>query len=137
MAGVVAQQKYLTLTSDMWTSRAGDGYISLTCHCVTPEFEMFHKNLQTQRLPGVHDHEHITEALQEGTREWGIDLEHQVNAFTTDNGSNIVKSIEEDIGKLRIPCAGHTLNLSVQAALKTKQTVDSSSKMQTNSWTLQ
>ena len=63
---------------------------------------MFHKNLQTQHLPGVHDHEHITEALQAG-REWGINLEHQVNAFTTDNESNIVKSIEEDLGKLWIP----------------------------------
>ena len=118
VAGVVAQQQHLALTSYMWTSHASEGYISLTCHCVTLEFEMFHKNLQTQHLPGVHDHEHITEALQAGTREWGIDLEHQVNAFTTDNGSNIVKSIEEDLSKLQIPCAGHTLNLSVQIALK-------------------
>ena len=32
VCGVISQQKYLTLTSDMWTSRAGDGYISLTAH---------------------------------------------------------------------------------------------------------
>ena len=118
VSGLVTQQQHLTLTSDMWTSRVGDGYISLTCHCITPEFEVFHKNLLTQNLPGVHDHGHIAEALQTGTRAWGIDLEQQVFAFTTNNGSNIVKSVEEDLGKLRIPCAGHTLNLSVQAALK-------------------
>ena len=73
---VVAQQQHVTLMSDMWTSHAGNGYISLTCHCVTSEFEMYHKNLLTQHLPGVHDHEHISEALQAGTREWGIDLQH-------------------------------------------------------------
>ena len=61
---------------------------------------------------------HISEALKAGTGAWGINLEQQVIAFTTDNGSNIVKSVEEDLGKLCIPCAGHTLNLSVQAALK-------------------
>ena len=40
-----------------------------------------------------------------------------MSAFTTDNGSNIVKALNEDIPKIRIPCAGHTLNLSVHAAL--------------------
>ena len=63
----------------------------------------YHKNLLTRHLPGEHDHEHISED------------------FTTDNGSNIVKSVEEDLDNLRIPCAGHTLNLSIQAALKVSQ----------------
>jgi len=57
----------------------------------------------------MHDHEHII--LQVGTREWGIGLQHQVYAFTTDNGSNIVKSVEEDLYMLRIPCADHTFRL--------------------------
>lgn len=34
----------------------------------------------------------------------------------TDNGSNIKKSVKEDLNKLHLPCAGHTLNLSVQKA---------------------
>ena len=41
-----------------------------------------------------------------------------VTAFINDNASNIVKSIEEDIGILRVLCVGHTLNLVVQEALK-------------------
>ena len=41
-----------------------------------------------------------------------------VSAFTTDNGSNVVKAIEEDLDKVRLPCAGHTLNLSVQKAFE-------------------
>jgi len=80
--------------------------------------EMHHNNLLTRHLPGVHDQEHTTEALKAGTREWGMDLQHQVSTFMTDNGSNIVKSVEEDLHKLCIPRSGHTLNLSVQAAWK-------------------
>ena len=41
-----------------------------------------------------------------------------VTAFVTDNGSNIIKCIEDYLHILRVPCAGHTLNLGVQAALK-------------------
>ena len=36
--------------------------------------------------------------------------------FVTDNGSNIKKSLKDDLRKLNLPCAGHTLNLSVQKA---------------------
>ena len=28
----------------MWTSRAGDGYISLTAHYITDDFEFCHQN---------------------------------------------------------------------------------------------
>jgi len=44
---VVVQQQHVTLMSDMWTSCAGNGYISFTYHCVTLEFEMYQKNLLT------------------------------------------------------------------------------------------
>ena len=115
---ILAVQSHISLTTDMWTSRAGDGYISLTCHCVSSEFEMHHRNLFTRHLPGVHDHVNIAEALRASTMEWGIDLQDQVMGFTTDNGSNIVKTIKDDLQKLRIPCVGHILNLAVQAALK-------------------
>ena len=118
LLAVLAAQSHVSLTTDMWTSRAGDGYMSLTCHFVSSEFEMHHCNLFTHHLPRVHDHVNIAEALRVSTTEWRIDLQDQVMAFTTDNGSNIVKAISDDLQKLHIPCVGHTLNLAVQAALK-------------------
>ena len=103
----------------MWTSHAGDGYTSLTSHGISSEFELYHRNLLTRHLPSIHDHCSISEALRSGTSEWGIKLE-DVSAFT-DNGSNIVKLVEEYLQKLRIPCAGHTLTLAVQAALNVRR----------------
>ena len=118
VAMIVTSMPNISLTTDMWTSRAGDGYISLTCHGISSEFELYHRNLLTRHLPYIHYHSSISEALRSGTNEWGIKLE-DVSAFTTDNGSNIVKSV--DLQKLRIPCAGHTLNLAVQAALNVRR----------------
>ena len=109
-------QQCVTLTTDMWTSRAGDGYFSLTVHYVTEKFEMVTNQLQCQHLPGEHDHAHISEAITAALSEWYIQLDEDVVAFVTDNGSNIKKSLKDDLRILNLPCSGHTLNLSGQKA---------------------
>ena len=89
----VAQQSCLSLTTDMWTSRTGDRYISLTAHYITDDFELCHHNLSTCHFPGSHNHSTIAEILQKLADTWSIDLNEHVSCFTTDNGSNIVKSL--------------------------------------------
>lgn len=86
----------------MWTSRPGDGYIS------SDSFVMEHKTLHCLHLPGIHDHTAIADVLKDCVEGYHIDLTRNVTAFTTDNGSNVVKAIEEDLNCLRIPCAGHS-----------------------------
>ena len=51
--GQLAQQKSFTLTTNMWTSRRGDAYISLTSHFLKSNFEMLHQNLRAHHLPGI------------------------------------------------------------------------------------
>ena len=87
--GIVASADYLCCTTDMWSSRTGDGYISLICHFITPEFKMCCHNLQTDHFPGVHDFNTICQALTMAAVEWCINLDKQIVAFTTDSGSNI------------------------------------------------
>ena len=101
----------------MWTSRSGQGYFSLIAHYVTSEFEMKHSSLQCHHMPGTHDHSHLSGAISDSLCEWCIDADKDVTAFTTDNDSNVVKAVE-DLDKIRLPCAGHTLNLSVQKAFE-------------------
>ena len=76
---------------------------------------MHSSQLHCHHMPGVHDHMHISEGITSAVMEWCINLDDIV-AFVTDNGSNIKKSVKEDLDKLHLPCAGHTLNLSVQKA---------------------
>ena len=111
--------QYLGLTTDMWTSRANDGYISLTAHYITPSFEMKHRNLQSFSFPGSHSAVNIAKLLEQLAANWKIDLYTQVTAFTTDNAKNITNAITENLMLTMIPCAGHTLNLVVQRALST------------------
>ena len=114
----IAQQSFLSLATDMWTSRRGNDYISLTAHYIIDDFEFYHHNLNPCYFPGTHNHYNIAEILQKLADSWYIDLDDQVSSFTTDNGSNIVKSLKDDLNKMHIPCADHTLNWSVEARLK-------------------
>ena len=118
--GVVASAEFVSCTTDMWSSRSGDGYIFLTCHFITSDFKMCYHNLQTHHFPGTHDHIAISQALISAANDWCIDFDKQLVAFTTDSGSNVVKALE-NMNVLRLACAGHTLNLSVQKALQVPQ----------------
>ena len=114
----VAQQSVLSLTTDMWSSRTEDRYISLTAHCITDDFELCHQNLSTCHFPGTHDHLNIVEILQKLADTWHIDLDDLASCFTT---TNIVKSLKDDLNKMHIPCADHTLNFCVEAGLKERR----------------
>ncbi len=95
-------QQHVTLTIDMWTSRAGDGYISLTAHYLTSTFEFESKTHKCLPLPGRHDHTRVSSAITGCLEEWLIDIDTSVTAFTTDNGSNIVKAVEDDLKCTRV-----------------------------------
>lgn len=111
--GITSRVEFMCCTTDMWTSRSGDGYLSLTSNFITSNFKLHFKNLQTRHFPGTHDYNHIEEAISTAAQEWCVNIPKQVVAFTTDSGSNVVKALGE-MGILRLPCAGHTLNLAVQ-----------------------
>ena len=83
--GEIAQQNCLSLTTDMWTSKTGAGYISVTSHFLTSDFQMTHRNLGTYPLPGHHNHSHIAVALRDLAEDWCIKTDDCVSAFTTDN----------------------------------------------------
>ena len=76
---------YLGMTTDMWTSRSGDGYISMTVHFIDNQFVMHYRNLVRHNFPGRHTAINIADILKECTKEWNIDIEKEVVTVTTDN----------------------------------------------------
>ena len=66
-------------TTDMWSSCNSDGYISLTCHFITSDFEMSYRNLQTHYFPGTHDHIAISQALISAANDWCISFDKLYN----------------------------------------------------------
>lgn len=108
--------EYVSLTSDGWTSRATESYLTITCHFVV-NYELHAAVLSTKPLTnGVHHtSENIAESTQEIIDEWEID--HKVTCIVTDNAANMIKACEL-LKKRHLPCYAHTLNLVVQDNLK-------------------
>lgn len=89
----VRKIEYFSSTTDLWSSRTTEPYISLTVHYITPEYELVSKCLQTSYFPEDHKGQNISVGLRDALDSWGLRPAHQV-AITTDNRSNIKKAAE-------------------------------------------
>ena len=113
---------HVCLTTDIWTSRTTEGYITVTCHFISESWQMLSFVLETFNLCVSHTAENIAAELFQIADEWNIT--EKVVAIVTDNAANMVAAVRIT-GWKHIPCFAHTLNLIVQAALSAdKATAD-------------
>ncbi len=111
------QIQHISLTIDAWSSPAHLPYLGVTAHWLTPKFEPQEILLSMEELPYPHSAFEIQDHLFDLLHEWEINL--KINAIITDNGSNIKKACNNmRIGE-KIPCAAHTLQLSIGKGLDT------------------
>ena len=109
------QDRRVALTTDLWTSVAGQGYITVTGHFVTGKWEVCCKVLATRVLKEQHTGIHLARVLECLRLEFHIG---EVLSITTDNAANM-KVMAKSAAFRRIPCFSHTLQLAVNDALKT------------------
>ena len=62
---------------------------------------------------------HRSQAIKDSLSEWCIDVIKNVSAFTTDNGSNIVKAVKEDLEKIHLHSVSKLI-MGLQAKIETK-----------------
>ncbi|XP_073344944.1 E3 SUMO-protein ligase ZBED1-like [Pagrus major] len=108
--------KHYATTTDLWSSRTMDPYISLTIHFIDDEWKLCSKCLQTSYFPDDHTGELIAQGLRESLESWGLDEELMV-CITTDNGANVVKAVGLN-DWTRLQCFGHRLHLAIEASVK-------------------
>ena len=109
------QIPHISLTLDAWSSPAHLPYLGITAHWLTPKFESQEVLLSMKELPYPHGAFEIQDHLFDLLYEWEIDS--KITAIITDNGSNVKKACNNiSIGE-RIPCAAHTLQLSIGKGL--------------------
>ena len=77
----------LSLTSDIWTSRATEAYNTITCHLIDSEWNMKVYGLGTTAFPGHHTGVWIAELLEKTTGDLGIPVS-QVCAHVHDQAAN-------------------------------------------------
>ncbi|CAG8786871.1 46543_t:CDS:2, partial [Gigaspora margarita] len=91
----------VSLKLDIWSSRAHNSYLGITCHWLTDLFEL---------------HEIVFE-IGELDDHCATDIVESIFSITTDNGANVKFAIQQ-MGITNIKCAGHTLQLSINLGLK-------------------
>ena len=105
-----------SITTDLWTARNNDGYIGVTLHWLSSNFEIYDVILAVERMEYPHTGERIKEYLNNKIEEFG--LTGKIVCAITDNEANMKKAIKIWDGVERLPCSAHTLQLTVIQALK-------------------
>ena len=110
----------------MWTSIATDSYRTVTVHYLDDEWAMKSVVLWTLPLLESHTGVNLAEWIKDIVLSFCIDA-NKVTAFVHDNVANIdcaAKSLQTELGWYSQWCAGHTLQLCVNAGLKVNNTID-------------
>ena len=105
------QVEYFASTTDLWSSRTTEPYMSFTLHFITEDFEMKARCLETMYFPEAHTGENIAQALRDVLDRWDLN-EKQQTCITTDNGANVVKAVQDNEW-MRLQCFGHRLHLAI------------------------
>ena len=112
---VLKEADAVSLTTDIWTSRRTQSYITVTAHALGADWTLKSFILDTARMTEAHTARNIKTELEDIMSSW--DIKDKVFAIVTDNASNMVAAVGlMDIH--HIPCFAHTLNLVVIDSLK-------------------
>ncbi|CAB4011938.1 zinc finger BED domain-containing 1-like [Paramuricea clavata] len=110
------QISHVALTSDLWTSRATESYLTVTCHYLTSSWVLQSRVLETFAFKSSHTAENIAASFLRVAKSW--EISEKVVAMVTDNAANIVAAVQIT-GWKHVKCFAHTLNLVVSEAIKT------------------
>ena len=116
----IAAVSPVALTSDLWTSRVTESYMTITYHFLTETWELRSLVLETFHFRLSHTAENIADSLRKAAEKWNIS--EKIIAIVTDNASNIVAAVKI-VGWNHVPCFAHTLNLVVSEAIKSDESV--------------
>ncbi|XP_060855262.1 E3 SUMO-protein ligase ZBED1-like [Metopolophium dirhodum] len=109
---------HVSLTCDLWSSRANESFLTVTCHFIDKDYKMHCTVLSTNKMDINYTSENIATEINLIIKDW--DIVSKVVTIVTDNASSMIKACQ--ILKIRhLPCFAHTLNLVVQDSLKLKE----------------
>lgn len=104
----------VALTTDGWTSRATESYVTITSTHISDDWQMHNYVLQTRELPLSHTGENIANVLKDAINEWGLP---ECSALVTDNAANMLVAAKSVGFQHHLGCYAHTLNLAAQKGL--------------------
>ena len=111
----LSKQKGIAITTDLWTSVATEGYITVTTHYVNEAWQLQSQVIGTRVVDKRHTGQNIAEEINQLTTKFQIS--NLLIAAVHDNASNMDVAMRE-LAIDHFPCAGHTLQLAIGDALK-------------------
>ena len=113
---------YISFTTDVWSSDVNsDSLLGLTAHWVDGNFQRKSAVLQAHSLDDRHTGEYIAMQLLKMLESWRVDPS-KVHVIVRDNGSNMVKAMEE-ASLPSFGCFAHSLQLVVHDGLLSQRAV--------------
>ena len=101
------------MTSDIWTTAAVDGYVTITVHFIDEWWKLRIKVLMTAEMPERHTGINIANRLITAAKEWGI----TVSGLVHDNAANAIVAADVT-GWPHFGCVAHTLQLCIKSGLE-------------------
>ncbi|XP_039456235.1 E3 SUMO-protein ligase ZBED1-like [Oreochromis aureus] len=114
----LSQASSVALTTDGWTSRATENYVTVTAHYITAEWEIRSPVLQTRPLYESHTGTNLAHLLMAAVAEWRIERPNTNIPVTTDNAKNQINAVNEAGLGPQIGCFAHAINLASQKGIK-------------------
>lgn len=111
----LSEARQVALTTDGWTSRSTESYVTITACFIDNEWKLNNYILQTRAMPESHTGVNIASVIKEAIIEWGLPA---TPPLVTDNDSNMTVAAKEANCFPHIGCYAHTLNLGAQKCLK-------------------
>lgn len=105
------------MTTDGWTSRGTDSYITITACYIDKNWDLINNVLQTRSMPENHTAENVASVLKAAITECILPCP-PVPPIVSDNAKNMVKAAELLETCFYLGCFAHTLNLAAQKALQ-------------------
>ncbi|CAM4526972.1 unnamed protein product [Leuciscus chuanchicus] len=102
------EMQFYSATTDLWSSRTMQPYLSLTVHYINTSWTLHSICLQTAYFPDNHTGDIIAHGLKDALSSWGLSEERLV-CQTTDSGTNIIKALKDNNWP-SLQCFGHILH---------------------------
>ncbi|XP_045104974.1 E3 SUMO-protein ligase ZBED1-like [Portunus trituberculatus] len=93
----LSTSNYISLTTDIWTSRQTMGYITVTAHFISPEWTLRSVVLATARMTNSHTKENIAEEITRICNEWDILHKRTHNNYTLPSRQNDMCTTSEEL----------------------------------------
>ena len=117
---IANEMNYYAITTDIWSSRVMESFMSVTLHYLTEDFEMINLVLEVSPFHESHTAINISTFLKKSFEKFGLRPE-KLSMMMRDNASNGVKACN-NLGIRHFGCVGHSIHLVIGPfVLETKQ----------------